>query len=85
MSMHAVNATDEALAEVIETWLRVEVPDDQALVGRLANLAMSYRACGATLGETCEWTQHLLRSWLRDPSHGCAHRRLRLVGAQEAS
>ena len=83
--MHAVTATDGTLAEVIEIWLRVEVPDNRALVGRLVDLAMSYRASGATLDETCEWTQHLLRSWLRDPSHGCIRRRLRLVGAAEAS
>lgn len=83
--MHVVTATDDALAEVIETWLRVEIPDDRALVGRLARSAMSYRACGATLDETCEWTQHLLRSWLRHPSHVCVSGRFRLVGVAEAS
>jgi hypothetical protein len=83
--MHVVTATDEALGEVIEDWLRLEIPGDGALAGQMTHLAMSFRADGATVDETCEWTRILARSWLRHPSHGGARRHLSLVGASATS
>ena len=83
--MHVVTATDEALCEVIEDWLRLEIPGDGALVSQIAHRAMLMRADGATLEETCEWTRILARSWFRHPSHGGARRHLSVVGASGTS
>jgi hypothetical protein len=83
--MHVVTATDEALCEAIEDWLRLEIPGDAALVSQMAHRAMSFRADGATADETCEWTRILVRSWLRHPSHGGARRHLSVVGASGTS
>ncbi|HVA08761.1 MAG TPA: hypothetical protein VNG12_18660 [Acidimicrobiales bacterium] len=83
--MHVVTATDEALAEVIEDWLRLEIPEDETLASQMTHLAMMFRADGASVGETCEWTSVLVRSWLQHPSHGCPSPHLRLVGASETS
>ncbi len=83
--MHTVTATDEALAEVIEAWVRLEIPGDQVLAGQIAHKAMSLRAAGATIDDTCEWTRSLARSLLRHPSHGYLGRHLSVVGAPETT
>jgi hypothetical protein len=83
--VHVVTARDEALAEVIEDWLRLEIPGDETLASQMTHLAMMFRADGASVDETCEWTSILVRSWLQHPSHWCASPHLTVVGASEAS
>ena len=80
-AVQAMTATDEALTEVIQAWLRLEVPDDGDLVHQIALMAMSLRADGATVEETCEWTRGQARSRLQHPSYGSSGRQLQLVGA----
>jgi hypothetical protein len=62
-----LTAADEMLAEAIHAWVHIEV-SDEALVDRMTQLAMSYRESGATVDETCEWVQHLVKSWLQHPT-----------------
>ena len=81
--MHVVTATDEAPGEVIEDWLRLEIPGDGALAGQMTHLAMPFRDDGATVDETCEWTRSLVRSW--HPSHGGARRHLSVLGTSETN
>lgn len=60
-----MTATDEALSKVIRLWLCLVIPGEEDAVGRMTRLAMSFRAQGATVEETCEWTSVLMRSWIR--------------------
>lgn len=68
--MAQTTVVDEALAEVIPLWLRLELPADDDLVNQMTELAMSYRATGASMDETCEWLRLLVRGWLLHPSTG---------------
>jgi hypothetical protein len=81
--MHEVSGADGALADVIHSWLHGEMPGDEELVGQMTQMAMSFRANGATVDETCEWVQVLVQSWLRHPSTSAPrpHPHLRLVTA----
>jgi len=64
-TLRSMTATDEALSEVIRPWLCLVIPDDEDAVGRMTRLAMSFRAQGATVEETCQWTSVLMRNWIR--------------------
>jgi len=82
--MHIVTATDEALAEVIEAWLHLELPGDEDVATQMAHLAMSFRSGGATIDDTCNWTRILVRSW---PPHRTrsVRRHLRVVAPSGTS
>jgi len=82
--MHIVTATDEALAEVIEAWLHLELPGDEDVATQMAHLAMSFRSGGATIDDTCNWTRLLVRSW---PPHRTrsVRRHLRVVAPSGTS
>ncbi len=74
-------ARDQALAEVIRSWLRAEITGDEGLVERLTQMALAARRDGASVDETYVWTKSLARSWLRHPSHVTPRPHLRLVTA----
>ena len=77
--MGQMTASDGALTEVIEAWLRFEIPGDNDVVNQMTQMAMSYRTNGATVDETCAWVQVLVRSWHRHPSAVPFRAHLRLV------
>lgn len=66
-SMESANATDQALEQAVRAWLSQELRVAPDLADRITQMAVAYRATGASVEETCEWVMDLARPWAAHP------------------
>ena len=57
------------LAEVVRTWVKLELPGEPGAADRAAVVAQASYARGASIDEACRQARAFVGSWVRHPAH----------------
>jgi len=57
------------LAEVIRTWVNLELPGEPGAADRAAVVAQASYARGVSIDEVCRQARAFVGSWIRHPAH----------------